>query len=201
MPRCPGRPVSPLARRLRALPNPRLTGLGSGLFCAGSMFLLGCLDQLLFGGSIAVYGVLFLLVSALTAIWVRRADLITAPICAPIAFTAGVVPIADSTGDGLAGRIMGVFTALALHAGWLYGGTLVAGLIVLVRKVRLIARKAAANRAARSAQRARVRAEQRAAGAERPRRPHPEDTPARALTPRARRAQQPEPQRPRRRTV
>lgn len=31
---------------------------------------------------------------------------------------------------------MGLVTALAVHAGWLYGGTLIAGLIASVRKVR-----------------------------------------------------------------
>ncbi len=33
---------------------------------------------------------------------------------------------------------MGLVTALAVHAGWLYGGTLIAGLIASVRKVRLM---------------------------------------------------------------
>ncbi|MFJ6568276.1 DUF6542 domain-containing protein [Streptomyces sp. NPDC091292] len=139
------RPASPLARRLRRLPNPRLTGLGSALFCIGSMFLLACLDQLLFGGSIGVYGVLFVLVSALTALWVRRADLVTAPVCVPIAFAVGILPIADGSA-GLAGKLMGLFTALAMHAGWLYGGTLVAGVIVTVRKLRLMSRRRAAQR-------------------------------------------------------
>ncbi|MFD5557775.1 DUF6542 domain-containing protein, partial [Streptomyces sp. NPDC127068] len=139
--RRPGRPPSPLVRRLRALPNPRLTGLGSGLFCIGSMTLLGCLVEFLFGGSPGAYGVLFLLLSALTALWVRRADLVTAPICVPLAFTAGAVPIAD--GNGFVARVMGVFTVLALHAGWLYAGTLVAALVVLVRGALLVARRAA----------------------------------------------------------
>ncbi|WP_440582016.1 hypothetical protein [Streptomyces flavofungini] len=32
-------------------------------------------------------------------------------------------------------------TSLALHAGWLYGGTLIAALIVCVRKIRLMAER------------------------------------------------------------
>nr|WP_308437877.1 DUF6542 domain-containing protein [Streptomyces capitiformicae] len=127
---------------MRRMPNPRLTGLGCGLFCGASMFALACLDRLLFGGSPTLYGVLFLLVSALTAVWVRSGDLTSAPVVVPIAFAAGLLPIAGGEG-GLGGHLMGLITALAVEAGWLYGGTLVAGLIVTVRKVRLMARRAA----------------------------------------------------------
>ena len=127
--------VAPWVLALRRFPNPRLTGIGAGLFAALTMFLLACLDQLLLGGSEAVYGVLFLLVSALTAYWVRPADLVTAPIIVPIAFAVGVIPVAGGTG-GFGGQAMAVVTALAVHAGWLYGGTLVAGLIASVRKIR-----------------------------------------------------------------
>jgi hypothetical protein len=119
------------------LPNPRLTGLGGGLFCGALMFALGCLDQLLFGASLRVYGVLFLPVCLLTAVWVRKGDLATAPVVVPIAFAVGLLPVADSSG-GLLGRLMGLVTALATQAGWLYGGTLVAGVIVTARKVVLM---------------------------------------------------------------
>ncbi|MBM7437382.1 DUF6542 domain-containing protein [Streptomyces sp. HB132] len=127
--------AGPLAQALRRFPNPRLTGIGAGLFAALVMFLLACVDRLLFGGSEIVYGLLFLPVSALTALWVRPADLVTAPIIVPIAFAVGVIPVAGGTG-GFGGHTMAVVTALAVHAGWLYGGTLVAGLIATVRKVR-----------------------------------------------------------------
>ncbi|GAA2936089.1 hypothetical protein GCM10010518_23820 [Kitasatospora cinereorecta] len=120
---------------LRRFPDPRLTGIGAGLFAALAMFLLACLDRLLLDGSEVVYGLLFLPVSALTALWVRPADLVTAPISVPIAFAVGVIPIAGGSG-GFGGQTMAVVTALAVHAGWLYGGTLVAGLIATVRKVR-----------------------------------------------------------------
>ncbi|MGC4950016.1 DUF6542 domain-containing protein [Streptomyces sp. DT224] len=132
-----GRPVSPAAGALRRLPNPRLTGIGAGLFAAAAMFLIGCLDRLLFDESPVVFGLLFLPVSALTAFWVRPADLVTAPISVPIAFALGIVPVSGGTG-GLGGQTMAVVTALAVHAGWLYGGTLVAGVIASVRKVRLM---------------------------------------------------------------
>ncbi|MER6024644.1 DUF6542 domain-containing protein [Streptomyces sp. NPDC001851] len=129
----PARPVPPGP----LLPGPRLTGLGSGLFCAVVMFLLGCLDALLFGGALTVYGVLFLPVCVLTALWVRAGDVLTAPVVVPIAFAVGLLPVADGSG-GLLGRLMGLFTGLATQAGWLYGGTLVAGVIVLVRRVRWV---------------------------------------------------------------
>ncbi|MFD8485884.1 DUF6542 domain-containing protein [Streptomyces sp. NPDC059712] len=139
----PGSPVARVVRAVRGMPNPRLTGLGSGLFCAAVMTLLGFLDELLFGASLTVYGVLFVPVSLLTALWVRRGDLLTAPVVVPIAFAMGLVPVAES-GDGLGGRLMGLVTALATEAGWLYGGTLIAGSAVIVRRIRLVRRRAAA---------------------------------------------------------
>ncbi|WP_406169461.1 DUF6542 domain-containing protein [Streptomyces canus] len=126
-----------MVQTLRRFPNPRLTGLGGGLFCTGLMFALGFLVSLLFGSSLTVYGVLFVPVSVLTAVWMRRGDLLTAPIIVPIAFAAGLVPVADSSG-GTSGRLMGLFTALATQAGWLYAGTLAAGIIALVRRIRLV---------------------------------------------------------------
>jgi hypothetical protein len=129
---------------VRRLPNPRLTGLGGGLFCGAVMFALGCLDALLLE-SLTVYGVLFLPVCLVTAAWVRRGDLLTAPVVVPIAFAVGLLPMAE--GDaGVLGRLMGLVTALATQAGWLYGGTLVAGVVVLCRRVALMRRRAAAQR-------------------------------------------------------
>ncbi|WP_328829336.1 MULTISPECIES: DUF6542 domain-containing protein [unclassified Streptomyces] len=134
------RPGPAAAATVRQLPNPRLTGLGGGLFCTAVMFVLGCLDQLLFGGSPTVYGVLFVPVSVLTAVWIRRGDLLTAPVVVPIAFAVGLFPVADGS-NGLANRLVGIFTALATQAGWLYGGTLVAGVIATVRRIRLLNRR------------------------------------------------------------
>ncbi|GHG95724.1 DUF6542 domain-containing protein [Streptomyces lanatus] len=129
---------------LRRFPEPRLTGLGSGLFCGAVMLLLGWLDSLLFG-SLTVYGVLFLPVCALTAVWVREGDLLTAPVVVPIAFALGLLPLVGD-GGGVGGYLMGLVTALATEAGWLYGGTLIAGVVVIVRRVRLVARRVAARR-------------------------------------------------------
>ncbi|MFC8245127.1 DUF6542 domain-containing protein [Streptomyces chartreusis] len=131
---------------VRRFPDPRLTGLGSGLFCAAVMLVLGYLDSLM-SGSLTLYSVLFLPVCALTALWVREGDLLTAPVVVPIAFAVGLLPVAES-GGGFSGHLMGLVSALATEAGWLYGGTLIAGLVVLVRRVRLVARRVAARRRA-----------------------------------------------------
>lgn len=141
--RVAARPAPPFVLALRRLPQPRLTSLGGGLFAAAVMFLLGCLDWLIFDGSPAVYGVLFLPVSAVTALWVRPADLVSAPISVPIAFAFGIVPIAAwlrrprRSGHGR-GHRPGPARRLRL-----YGGTLVAGLIASVRKLRLMGRRRA----------------------------------------------------------
>lgn len=134
------RPAPPVVQALRRLPSPRLTGLGAGLFASAAMLVVGFLDWLVLDGSPLAFGLLFLPVSALTALWVRPADLVTAPIAVPIAFAVGVVPIAGGTG-GFGGQAMAVVTALAVHAGWLYGGTLIAGVIASVRKVRDMGRR------------------------------------------------------------
>lgn len=44
-----------------------------------------------------------------------------APVVVPIAFAVGLLPMADGDG-GTGGRLMGLVTALATQAGWLYGG-------------------------------------------------------------------------------
>ncbi|WP_442809503.1 DUF6542 domain-containing protein [Streptomyces sp. NBC_01335] len=177
------RNVPPVVLALRRFPNPRLTGIGAGLFAAAAMFVLACLVWLLFDASALVYGVLFVPVSALTALWVRPADLVTAPISVPIAFAVGVLPVAGGDG-GLGGQLMAVVTALAVHAGWLYGGTLVAGVIATVRKVRQMRQRqlllaARALRPTGAGQQAGQQAGDRNAGADvRPEgQPRPEDTP------------------------
>ncbi|QIQ02887.1 DUF6542 domain-containing protein [Streptomyces liangshanensis] len=159
VPPAPVRRVPPVIVRLRGLPNPRFTGIGAGLFATAVMLFVGFVDELLFDGAPFLYGFMFLLVSAVTALWVREADLVTAPIGVPIAFAVGTTTIAGGTG-GFGGNVMAVVTALAVHAGWLYGGTLVAGLIASVRKIRQMGRRqlardvaaAAANRAGRPPQ-------------------------------------------------
>ncbi|MEU5048248.1 DUF6542 domain-containing protein [Streptomyces sp. NPDC021096] len=138
----PGRLEPPLRR----LPAARLTGLGSGLLTALAMLSVGYLDATLVGGNARVYGVFFLLGSAACALWVRPAELMTAPVSVPIAFAVGTVPLSDGTG-GFGGRVMSLITLLSLNAGWLYAGTLLSALIALVRRIMLIrSRRRARNR-------------------------------------------------------
>ncbi|MEU6651656.1 DUF6542 domain-containing protein [Streptomyces sp. NPDC046900] len=139
------RSAAALVQRGRRLPAPRLTGLGGGLFCGAVMLAAGFLDQLLFDSSLTVYGALFLPVCLLTALWVRPGDLVVAPVAVPIAFAAGLLTMTDG-GEGLGGRLVGLVTALATQAGWLYGGTLIAGVIATVRRVRVIRRRTAQRR-------------------------------------------------------
>ncbi|MFE1150049.1 DUF6542 domain-containing protein [Streptomyces albidoflavus] len=148
------RPARPAARPrgvVRRMPRPRLTGLGAGLLSTASMVVAGAVAWLLpVGAQTVVFGVLFLPVCALTGLWVRPADLAMGPVVVPLAYAIGVLPVAEGGGAGFTGQVMGLVTTLALNAGWLYGGTLVAGVIVTVRKVRLMS---AARRKARSAPR------------------------------------------------
>ncbi|MFE9258867.1 DUF6542 domain-containing protein [Streptomyces sp. NPDC006879] len=132
-----------VGRATGRLPAPRLTGLGAGLFALAAMLLVAGVCWLLFGGSQTLYCVLFLPVAAATALWVRPADLVTAPVAVPIAFAGGVWPITGGSG-GFGSQLMGLVTALALHAGWLYGGTLVAALIVIARKAVLLGQRGSA---------------------------------------------------------
>ncbi|MER5968640.1 DUF6542 domain-containing protein [Streptomyces sp. NPDC002055] len=140
--RPPGAPGPAGLRRFgKRLPGPRLTGLGCGLASLVVMIVGGTLDGLLLDAAALPYGLLFLLTSALCALWVRPSDLVAAPISAPIAFAAGLVPVSGGSG-GFGSQVMAVFTQLALQAGWLYGGTLTAVLIVVVRKVLLLGSRA-----------------------------------------------------------
>ncbi len=100
------------------------------------MLGFAALDRLLFGASLTAYGVLFLPVCLLTALWVRRGDLVAAPVVVPIAFVVGLTPLAEGDG-GVGPWLMGLMTALATQAAWLYGGTLLTALTVLVRRVHL----------------------------------------------------------------
>ncbi|MGI5349087.1 DUF6542 domain-containing protein [Streptomyces sp. CA-250714] len=131
------------------LPTPRLTGLGVGVFASLLMVLLGGLVSLLPGGAPAFYGIGFVLVAMAAAVWVRPTELFAAPIAAPLAYTIGLF-FAGGTGDGFTGVLQNVFTGLALHAGWLYAGTLAAALIGLIRKAALSLQERRSRRRAES---------------------------------------------------
>ena len=117
------------------LPGPRLTALGSGLFAAAAMALVGAVDVLV-GGSATAYGVLFVPVSALAALWVRPADLFMAPIAAPLSFVAGLLVMLPRAAEGFGDAVAVLVTTLALQAGWVYGGTFLALGIAVIRRLR-----------------------------------------------------------------
>ncbi|MFI0737120.1 DUF6542 domain-containing protein [Streptomyces sp. NPDC021100] len=147
-----GRTPPPLLRALRRDQRDqpvRLTGLGSGLLAVVAMLVAGVLVARLAAGSPIAYGVLFTLCCAVCALGVRPAELVAAPVSAPIAFAAGALPVTAATAGsgGLGGRAMALVGFLSLQAGWLYGGTLLAALIVLGRRVRLVRRRRADGRA------------------------------------------------------
>ncbi|MEE1927763.1 DUF6542 domain-containing protein [Streptomyces sp. TRM 70351] len=131
-------------------PGLRLTALGSGVLTVAVMLLLGGLVRLVLDGSPGVYGLLFLLVGPASALWVRPADGLTTPIVAPIAYAAGLLVLTGG-GDGFAGWVMAIVTALAVEAGWVYGGTLLTAIAALVRR----AMRAAARRREREEARGR----------------------------------------------
>ncbi|WP_052851529.1 DUF6542 domain-containing protein [Streptomyces avicenniae] len=117
----PGRPP-------RRLPRPRLTGLGCGVLTTVAMVGSAWFCEL-FGGVPMLYGILFVVTGTASAVWVRPADLVFAPVAAPIAFATGLL----TTGGPL-----DAVTQLALRAPWVFAGTAVAGVIVLVRKLLLV---------------------------------------------------------------
>ncbi|MBO8187546.1 DUF6542 domain-containing protein [Streptomyces spirodelae] len=134
-----GGPAAGRNRPVRVGPTqraPRLTGLGVGVFASVLMVLMGGLVSLMPGGAPAFYGIGFLLVAMAAAVWVRPTELYAAPVALPLAYTIGLF-FAGGSGDGFGGVLQNVFTGLALHAVWLYAGTLAAVLITLIRKAAL----------------------------------------------------------------
>ncbi|MCE7082131.1 DUF6542 domain-containing protein [Streptomyces sp. ST2-7A] len=128
-----------LTRTVRAarLPRPVLTGLGCGVLTGAAMVAVGWLSRLA-GGVPTLHGVVFLLACLTVALMVRPADLICAPVAAPIAFALGAVA-AEGFDD--------LPATLAFGAPWLFSGTLLAVVIVLVRgAARTLRRRRAAAR-------------------------------------------------------
>lgn len=132
------RPAPPLFLALLRVPGPRLTPLGGGLLATGLMLVTGGLVRFFLGSAPVVYGAVFLVVSLCCALWVRPADAIAAPIAAPPAFAVGMVAFGEGTG-GLPAYLVGAATQLAMEAPWLYGGTLLAAVIALLRHFALLA--------------------------------------------------------------
>lgn len=108
------------------------------------MALTGALDA-----SPALYGGAFLLVSVVSAAYVRDTELLAAPAAVPLAFLAGL-PFLNPGDSGIAGQLFGIFSTLALQVHWLYAGTAAAVLVAAGRRTAQTVRRARANRARRS---------------------------------------------------
>ncbi|WP_207930956.1 DUF6542 domain-containing protein [Streptomyces sp. 8K308] len=127
-------------RPRRRLPRARLTGLGCGVLAVASMVAAAWLCELVGDdGAPTYYGALFVVTAAAVSLWVRPADLVCAPVAAPIAFAIGLL-----TTNGLLETV----TSLALSAPWVFAGTMTACAVTLSRSCHQLLRRRAARRAA-----------------------------------------------------
>ncbi|WP_199850444.1 DUF6542 domain-containing protein [Streptomyces sp. CMB-StM0423] len=132
------RPVPPVLRTLLRPAGPRLTAAGGGLLAAAVMLGTGAFVQVVMGTAPVFFGVVFLVLSVCCALWIRPADVIAAPIAMPIAFAAGTLAVGEGSG-GISAHLMAAGTTLALEAPWLYGGTLLAAAVALLRHFAMLA--------------------------------------------------------------
>jgi hypothetical protein len=132
------RPVPPVAHSLLRPAGPRLTAAGGGLLAAAVMLGTGAFVQVVMGTAPVFFGVVFLVLSVCCALWVRPSDVVAAPITMPIAFAAGTLAVGEGSG-GVTSQLMAAGTTLALEAPWLYGGTLLAAAVALLRHFALLA--------------------------------------------------------------
>lgn len=132
------RPVPPVVRTLLRPAGPRLTAAGGGVLAGAVMLGTGAFVQVVMETAPVFFGVVFLVLSVCCALWVRPADVAAAPIAMPIAFAAGTLAIGEGSG-GLTSHVMAAGTTLALEAPWLYGGTLLAAAVALLRHFALLA--------------------------------------------------------------
>ena len=115
----------------------RLTAAGGAVVTLGATLLGGAADFWLFGGAGIVMGLAYIATCFQVAVRVRVADLAIAPICGPIAFAVTLLLVGAGPDGSVLGCVVGLATALALQAGWLFSGTAVSVLIVLARRIAL----------------------------------------------------------------
>lgn len=132
------RPVPPVVRTLLRPAGPRLTAAGGGLLAAAAMVGAGAFVQVVMGTAPVFFGVVFLVLSVCCALWIRPSDVVAAPITMPIAFAVGTLAIGEGSG-GVTSHLMAAGTTLALEAPWLYGGTLLAAAVALLRHFAMLA--------------------------------------------------------------
>lgn len=131
---------TPSGRGAHAAPGVRATGVW--LVIIGVTVVMGFADALVVGRTQLGWltGISLLAASVYGALVVRREDAIIAVIAPPLAFflatiTAGQLTL-PSTGDFTVREAFMIITTLGANAAWIFGSTIVALVIVLVRRRR-----------------------------------------------------------------
>ena len=131
---------TPSGRGAHAAPGVRATGVGV-VVIVGTV-VMGFADALVVGRTQLGWltGISLLAASVYGALVVRREDAIIAVIAPPLAFflatiTAGQLTL-PPTGDLLVREAFMIITTLGANAAWIFGSTIVALVIVLVRRRR-----------------------------------------------------------------
>lgn len=129
---------TPSGRGAHAAPGVRATGVW--LVIIGVTVVMGFADALVVGRTQLGWltGISLLAASVYGALVVRREDAIIAVIAPPLAFflatiTAGQLTL-PSTGDFTVREAFMIITTLGANAAWIFGSTIVALVIVLVRR-------------------------------------------------------------------
>ncbi|MFZ4511032.1 MAG: DUF6542 domain-containing protein [Candidatus Nanopelagicales bacterium] len=133
---------TPSGRGAHAAPGVRATGVW--LVVIGVTVVMGFADALVVGRTQLGWltGISLLAASVYGALVVRREDAIIAVIAPPLAFfvatiTAGQLTL-PPTGDLLVREAFMIITTLGANAAWIFGSTIVALVIVLVRRRRSV---------------------------------------------------------------
>ncbi|MET7300256.1 DUF6542 domain-containing protein [Embleya sp. NPDC005575] len=116
-----------------------LTAAGAAVFGLGGTLLGGLVDHLATDELGFVFGLAFLISSVFVAWKVRARNWIAAIITPPIAFAATVVLVSTLLGtdtqESYLTRVgLDLITALSFKAGLLWGGTALAGIVVLIKR-------------------------------------------------------------------
>jgi len=129
------------SRNPRGISGPGLRAGGVYLIVIGVTVIVGFINAALGGGSLGwPTGVALLAISAYAAVTVRRSDDVAAFLIPPVAFlvaalTAGQLFL-DANEGSVLNRAVIVFFSLADNWIWIIGSTLIALVIVLVRRRR-----------------------------------------------------------------
>lgn len=150
-PRTPSATIEPMTATTQAPqqpltyvqpPNPGVSTLGVIGIIGGITTAVGFFDMLLNHQFTLITGVAFILACAIAALVVRPSDLWTAVITAPIAYLGALILAGQPSTLGGAGDLVLreaslIFTGLAFNAPYIFGGTAVALVIVLIRRAKL----------------------------------------------------------------